>query len=127
MMRALFNDKEIVRHGESVLWRIDLAEPLPDLGELRGQQITKERTNTDVREIIASSSDRGSIAGVITVLGMIKRLLHEPGEGLRAAPPYFSADELDKLSLQSENVERPTPNVQYSKCSTLNPRFDVGR
>ena len=120
MMSALFDDKEAVRHGESVLWRIDLAETFPDLSELRGKQFAKERTNTDVREIIAASSDRGPIAGVITVLGMIKRLLHEPGEGLRAASFYFSTDELNELSVQSENVERPTPNVQYGKCSSLN-------
>ena len=110
MMRALFDDKEIV----------DLAEMFPDLSELRRKQFAKERTNTDVREIITASSDRGSVAGIITVLGMIKRLLHEPGERLRAAAFYFSADELNKLSVQSENVERPTPNVQYRKCGSLN-------
>jgi hypothetical protein len=36
-------------------------------------------------------------------------------------------NELDEFGLQPENVERPRPNVQYGKCSTLNSRFDVGR
>src|SRR6266513_699464 len=124
MMRALFDDKEVVRHGQSVLWRIDFAEPFPDFSELRGKQFAKERTDADVREIIAASSDRGPVAGIITVLGMIKRLPHEPGEGLRASVFYYSTDELNELSVQSENVERPTPNVQYT---SLNFGFDVGR
>ena len=102
MMRALFDDKEV----------FDLAETFPDLSELRGKQFAKERTDADVREIIAASSDRGPVAGIITVLGMIKRLLHEPGEGLRAAISNRVANELDELSLQSENVRRSTLNVQ---------------
>src|SRR5438874_9868491 len=101
-MRALFDDKEIV----------GLAEPFPDLGELRSQQFAKERTDADVREIIAVPADCSATAGVIAVLGMIKRLLHEPGEGLRAEISNRIANELDELSLQSENVQRPTLNVQ---------------
>jgi len=101
-MRALLDDKEI----------IDPAQSFPNLGELRRKQFTKERTDADVREIIAVSSDCSPIAGIITVLGMIKRLFHEPGEGLRTAISNRVANELDELSLQSENVQRPALNVQ---------------
>lgn len=96
-MRALFDNKEIV----------DLPEPFPDFGELRGKQFPKERANADVREIIAAPSNRGAAARVIAVLGVIKRLLHEPGERLWAALFYFGANEFNELSLQSENVGRP--------------------
>src|SRR5437868_7008558 len=106
MMRTLFDDKEIV----------DLAEPFPNLGELPGKQFAKEWTDANVREIIAASSNRSAVARIIALLRMVKRLLHEPGKGLWAAPLYFSADELDKLSLQLENVERPTSNVQCREC-----------
>ena len=85
-MRALFDDKKIV----------DPAEPFPDLSKLRGKQFAKERTNTDVRELIAASSNCSAIAGIITVLRMIKRLLHEPGEGLRPALFDFSANEFNE-------------------------------
>ena len=85
-MRALFDDKEIV----------DFAEPFPDLGELRAKQFSKERTDADVREIIAASSDGGAAAGIIAVLRVIKRLLHEPGKGLWAALFYFCADPIDE-------------------------------
>ena len=51
-VRALFDDDEIV----------DLAEPLPNFGELRGEQPAEQRTDADVREIISLSSDRRSSA-----------------------------------------------------------------
>src|SRR5438309_11582951 len=94
-MRALFDDEEIV----------DLAEPFPDLGELRAKQFSKERTDADVREIIAASYDGGAAAGIIAVLRVIKRLLHGPGRGLWAALSYLSADGLKELRLQCENVQ----------------------
>ena len=106
-MRALFDDEEV----------IDLTEPFPDLRELHGEQFTKERTNADVREIIAAPSDCGAVAGIITLLGMIKRLGHEPGERLWPALFDFCADAFKELSLQSENVQRPTPNVQYANTA----------
>ena len=74
MMRALLDECEVV----------DLAEPLPNFGELGHEQLTKQRTNADVGEIIAASTDCRPVARIIAVLGMIKRLLHEPGEWLRA-------------------------------------------
>ena len=70
VMRALFGDDEIV----------DLAEPLPDLHELRGQQLPEERADTYAREIIAATANRGSAGRIITVFRVIKRLLHEPGK-----------------------------------------------
>ena len=84
-MRALFDDKKIV----------GLAEPFPDLGELRGQQFAKERTDADVREIITPSSNLGLVAGIVTVLGMIKRLLHKPGKRLWAATADLLTNHFD--------------------------------
>src|ERR1700693_1555409 len=101
-MCALLDDKKIIGPAES----------FPNFGKLRGKQFAKDRTDADVREIIAGSSDCSPIAGIITVLGMIKGLLHEPGEGLRALLLDLAANQVTKLSVQSENVQRPTPNVQ---------------
>src|SRR6266487_1738838 len=70
VLRALFGDDEIV----------DLAEPLPDLHELRGQQLPEERTNAYAREVIAAAANCCLAARVIAVPAMIKRLLHEPGK-----------------------------------------------
>src|SRR6266571_3306094 len=50
VLRALFGDDEIV----------DLAEPLPDLHELRGQQLPEERADTYAREVIAAAADRSA-------------------------------------------------------------------
>ena len=117
MVGALLDDEKIV----------DLAESFPDLGELRGDQFSKDRSDADVGKVIAASSDGGAVAGIIAVFRMIQHLLHEPGERLGTAPLDRIADELDKISLQLENVERSAPNVQFGKYSTLNFRFDVGR
>jgi hypothetical protein len=56
--------------------------------------------------------NRAPAGGIVSVLGMVKRLLHEPGERLGAARTNCFANELDEFSLQLENVQRPTPNVQ---------------
>ena len=86
MMRALLDDYEVV----------DLANSFPDFRKLRSEQLSKDRSDADVREVIASSSNRGGAAGIITLLGMIERLLHEPGERLWPPLLYFSADRFDK-------------------------------
>jgi hypothetical protein len=46
------------------------------------------------------------------VLRMVERLFHKPGEGNGSAFPNRTANELDEFSLQSENAQRSTPNVQ---------------
>src|ERR1700736_2463206 len=103
-MRALFDDKKIV----------DLAEPFPDLGELRGKQFAKERTDADVREIIAASSDCSAVAGIIAVPRMIKRLLHEPGKGLRPMAADFLTNHFDQRRVRTLRTQYPTLNVQRS-------------
>ena len=70
VVRALFNDREV---GHS-------PELFPNLGELSREQLAKERADADVGEVIAVTSDGSTIARIITVIGMIKRLFHEPGE-----------------------------------------------
>jgi len=70
MVRALLDDDEIV----------DLAEAFPHLGKLRGEQLSEERTDADISNVIALAPDRRSPARIISVLAVIKRLFHEPDE-----------------------------------------------
>src|SRR5260370_36837614 len=112
MVRALLDQNEVV----------DLTEPFPDLSELRGHQLPKNRPDAHICEIVAAAPNRALARGIISPLRMIKRLLHEPGKGNRAACANCFANELDEFSLQSENVQGPTrirkaaarkpPNVQ---------------
>ena len=106
MMRTLFGNDEV----------FDLTEPFPDFGDLGSKQFSKEWTNTDVGKVIATSSNRSAVAGVVAMLRMIERLFHEPGERLWAALRYFSADKLDEFGLnqQTSNAERPTSNDRNS-------------
>ena len=117
VMRALLEDGEVV----------DLAESFPNFGKLGGEQFSKEWPDANVGKKIAASSDGRAIAGIVAVLGMIKCLFHEPGERLWAVLLDLCPNKLDKRSVQSENVQRPTPNVQFLKMQSLNLRFDVGR
>src|SRR5438874_7670831 len=94
MMRALLDKDEIV----------DLAKLFPDFGKLSGQQLPEDRTNAHICEIISTAPNRAPSGGIVSVLGMIKRLSHEPGKGLGAARPNYFANELDEFSLQPENV-----------------------
>src|SRR5437588_8753950 len=105
-MRALLEDGEVV----------DLAELFPNLGKLGDEQFSKERSDADTGKKIAASSDDRAVTGIIAVLGMIERLFHEPGERLWAALLDLCPNKLDKRSVQSENVQRPTPNVQFMQC-----------
>jgi len=66
----LFHDGEVARPSQL----------LPNLGKLRGQQFPKQRPNTDVGKKITAPSDARASAGIITMLRMIKRQLHEAGE-----------------------------------------------
>src|SRR5580693_7539571 len=105
-MRALLDDCEVVDPAES-----------PNLGELGGEQFAKKRADADVGKVIAASANLRAVARVIAIFGMIKRLLHEPRERLRATSLYFVANELNQFGLQSENVESLKPSVQRSKPS----------
>ena len=101
-MRALLDNGEIV----------DFAESFPDFNKLRGEQLSKERADTNVGKVVAFPSNHGASTRVVAVLRMVERLLHEPGERNGAAFPNRIANELDEFSLQSENAQRSTPNVQ---------------
>src|SRR5947208_10192836 len=102
MMRALLDDDEIV--DPSTALRTSFAESFPDFSELRGEQLSKERSDADVSEIVAASPDRRAVARIISVRGMIKGLFHKPGERLRAVLFDLIPNELDEFSLQSANV-----------------------
>ena len=81
-------------------------------------------TDTDVGEIIAAPPDRRVVARIVAVFGMIKRLLHEPGERLRATTPDRVANELNQFSLQSEDSQCPTPQRPMVEMQRL--RIRVG-
>src|SRR5438876_7896704 len=53
---------------------------LPNFGKLRSQQFPKQRSHTDVGKKIAAPPDARTSAGIITMLGMIERQLHEASE-----------------------------------------------
>ena len=87
---------------------VDLAELLPDLGKLRAQQLPEQRADADIGEIITFSANHAVAGGIVSVLGMVKRLLHEPGERLRAAIANFVANEFDESGIPSLRAQRPT-------------------
>src|SRR5450432_2261129 len=70
MVGSLFNDDEI----------IGPAHQFPHLGELRGQQPSKKRTDADIRKVIATPPDDTTPGTVVANLRVIKRLFHEPLE-----------------------------------------------
>ena len=96
-MRPLFDNSEIV----------DLVELFPDFEVLRGQQFTEYRTDTHVGKIIACTANRAGARGIISVLRMIERLLHEPGERLRALRTDRLTDQFNELRIQLQ--KGPTP------------------
>src|SRR4029450_7903516 len=65
IMGTLLNDDETV----------GLAELLPDFCELRQHQLPEERTDADVSKIIAFPANGAAAGRIVSVLGMIKRLL----------------------------------------------------
>src|SRR5438094_782716 len=66
IMRSLLDNHEMVRS----------AELFPDLAQLRSQQLPKQRADAYVGEIIAFPSNRAAARGIVSVLGMVERLLH---------------------------------------------------
>ena len=95
VMRALFHYHEVF----DVAMATRFAESLPHLDKLRGQQLSKERPDADVREIITLSPNRTAAGGVISMLEMIERLLHEPGKRLRSALFNLRANQSDEIGI----------------------------
>ncbi len=75
---------------------IDLAKPFPGFRELRGQQPAEERADAHVCVVVAAPPNRTPASGIISVLGMIKRLLHKPRERNRAACFDFGPNTFDQ-------------------------------
>jgi hypothetical protein len=114
IMCALLNNDKVV----------DFAESLPDLSELCHHQLPKKRPNADVSEIITFPANRAAAGGIVTVLGMVKHLLHEPSKRLRAAVANLVPDELDQSSILDLRPQRPTLNAPRR---TLNCESAKGR
>src|SRR4030095_172560 len=62
VVRPLLDNDEIIH----------LAEALPDFGELRGQQLPKQRPHAHVGEIISFAAYRAAACRIVTMLGMIQ-------------------------------------------------------
>src|SRR5207237_620095 len=86
MVRALLDEDEF----------IDLAKPFPDFSELSGQELAEDRADAHICEIIAAASNRASARGIISVLGIIKCLLHAAGAGNRVAGFDFGPNMFDQ-------------------------------
>ena len=93
MMRALFDDREIMRPPHD----------LPHLGELGRQHSPEKRSDADVREIIAGPSDRAPARAVVTEFRMIERLLHEPVEAHGALLTNRFANEIGQRLIAREH------------------------
>jgi hypothetical protein len=115
IMCALLNNDKI----------IDFTELLPNLGELHQHQLSKKRADADVSEIIAFAANRAAARGIISVLGMVKHLLHEPVERLWSTIPNLGSDKLDKSGVSRLRPQRPTLNSETSasKRSPLNTQL----
>src|SRR5438132_11756637 len=89
VVRALLNDDKIV----------DFSQLLPDLSELCQHQFSEQRADADVSKVITFAANRAAARGIISVLRMIKRLLHKPGECLRPAIPNLGSYKLNQGSV----------------------------
>ena len=98
IVRALLNNDKIV----------DFAELLPDLSELCRHQLPEKRADADVGEIITFPANRAAARGIVSVLGMVKRLFHEPGEGLWSAIADLGSNDLDQRGVSRLCPQRPT-------------------
>ena len=74
-VHALFNDREFVRR----------TEPAPHFCKLPREQSTEQRTHAHIRKKIAATPDALAARGVVAVLRVIERQLHETPE--RHRPP----------------------------------------
>ena len=85
IMCALLNNDKVV----------DFAEFLPDLSELCHHQLPEKRPDADVSEKITLPANRAGAGGIVSVLGMVKHLLHKPGEGNWSVFFDFGANQAD--------------------------------
>src|SRR4029077_11939178 len=95
---ALLNNNKVV----------DFAEFLPDLSELCQHQLPENRPDAYVSEIIAFPANRAGAGGIISVLGMVKHLLHEPVEPLWSASPNLGSDKLNQGGVSCLRFHRST-------------------
>src|SRR6266480_7502400 len=84
---ALFDDSEIFHAAES----------LPHFSKLHGQKFPKQRAYADVREIIAFTSDCAAPGGIVSMFGMVERLVHETRTSTRPLLVDFSANASDQV------------------------------
>ena len=116
-MRTLLNNDKIV----------DFTELLPDLSELCRHQLSEKRSDADVGEIITFPANRAAARGIVSVLRMVKRLLHKPGEGLWSPIADGGSNDLDQRGISGLCPQRPTRlrrKLWRGKPSTL-PRQRV--
>jgi hypothetical protein len=115
IVRALLNNDKIV----------DFTELLPDLSELCRHQLPEKRADADVSEIITLPANRAAAGGIVSVLGMIKHLLHEPVEWLWSTIANLGSDKLDQSGVSRLRPQRPTLNSETftSKRSTPNTQL----
>jgi hypothetical protein len=97
-MRTLLNDDKI----------IDFTEVLPYLGELCRHQLSEKRADADVGEIITFPANRAAARGIVSVLRVVKRLFHEPGEGLWSPIADRGSNDLDQRGISGLCPQRPT-------------------
>ncbi len=105
-MSALFDEGELVRSTEH----------FPHPGKLRGEQPAEERPDADIREVIASPSERGAPGAVVAARRMIERLLHKFRERDRTGATNFFAKELDEIWIARQqtgtsSAQRETSNA----------------
>jgi hypothetical protein len=70
--------------------------------------LPEERPDAYVSKIIAFPANRTATGGIVSVLGMVKHLLHEPVEWLWSTIANFVANEVDESGIPSLRAQRPT-------------------
>src|ERR1043166_7278422 len=104
MMRALLDDREIIRSSHD----------FPHLRELRREHSPEKRSDADVGEISAAPPDLALTRAVVTKSRMIKRLLHEPVEAHRPIAPDRLANEGDEIGIAGvHRVVKTLKRVHY--------------
>src|SRR5437764_6456212 len=100
---------------------VDFAEFLPDLGELCHHQLPEKRPDADVSEIVTFPANHAAAGGIVSVLGMVKHLLHKPVEWLWSAIPNFGSDKLNQSGVSWLRSQRST-RVRTTIPEPLNSR-----
>ena len=115
VVRGLFDNEEIV----------DVAKPFPNFDELRAKKVPEEWADADIGEVVTFASDLGLAAGIVAVLRMIERLLHEPGERLRAMRTDRLANKIDKGGVQSKKTFNALRSTFNGQCGKVDSEFNV--